>query len=204
MWNDWFINSEMSYTKSNNLKSPGYVNVIEWISTMWSEFDSDKIVKSFVNCGISNSDVDHLHGDLKRILLANPEVLEAALITIDDDDEELRNFDSFNSNDSNAFSLDMAALSLEEEQDEEEQDEEMPMTQQEINSYAKFVKEVKDSKSIEELLAEKELKKLSLAKKSISKTAAAADASGLEPNEASPLPTVTNGPDPSSTAASHR
>ena len=31
-WNNWFINSEKTYTVHNNARSPGYALCIQWLS----------------------------------------------------------------------------------------------------------------------------------------------------------------------------
>ncbi|CAF0915134.1 unnamed protein product [Brachionus calyciflorus] len=56
-WNDWYINGEHSETAAGNLRSPGYVNLINWISEIWRNFDEDLIRDSFDSCGITNLDI---------------------------------------------------------------------------------------------------------------------------------------------------
>ena len=62
-------NSEKSFTKSGNMKSPGYANFIQWISEIWQEFDSDLIKKSFSLCGITSSQTNEYHNQLKHLIL---------------------------------------------------------------------------------------------------------------------------------------
>ena len=38
-WSDWLVNSEKTFTKSNNMRSPGYAQIIEWVSSIWENFD---------------------------------------------------------------------------------------------------------------------------------------------------------------------
>ena len=53
-------------TANNNLKSPGYSKVIQWLSIIWHEFDEIKIAESFSKCGIiSQTD---LHSALSQLL----------------------------------------------------------------------------------------------------------------------------------------
>ncbi|CAF0794025.1 unnamed protein product [Brachionus calyciflorus] len=49
-WNDWYINGEHSETAAGNLRSPGYVNLINWISEIWRNFDEDmKLITTLVS-----------------------------------------------------------------------------------------------------------------------------------------------------------
>ena len=50
-WNDWFIFDEKRLTVHGNMVSPGYAKVIEWLSEIWNDFDSNTIVDSFIKCG---------------------------------------------------------------------------------------------------------------------------------------------------------
>ena len=50
-WNKWFIFDKKNFTPNGNLKSPGYVKVIDWMSEIWSEFDKNTIIQSFRKCG---------------------------------------------------------------------------------------------------------------------------------------------------------
>ena len=68
-WTDWMTNSEKSFTKSGNMKSPGYANFIQWISEIWQEFDSDLIKKLFSLCGITSSQTNEYHNQLKHLIL---------------------------------------------------------------------------------------------------------------------------------------
>ncbi|CAF1139002.1 unnamed protein product, partial [Brachionus calyciflorus] len=40
-WVEWYLNDSKSFTKNNNLKSPGFVKVICWLSDIWSNFDTN-------------------------------------------------------------------------------------------------------------------------------------------------------------------
>ena len=43
LWNDWYINDDKTFTKANNLRSPGYAKVIDWIALACSELDPEII-----------------------------------------------------------------------------------------------------------------------------------------------------------------
>ena len=43
-WNKSFIFDKTNFTPNGNLKSPGYVKVIDWMSEIWSEFDKNTII----------------------------------------------------------------------------------------------------------------------------------------------------------------
>ena len=61
-WQNWYLTSPKAFTKNNNLKSPGYKEVIKWVSQIWYEFDPETIVKSFESTGITSgyhSDYNH-------------------------------------------------------------------------------------------------------------------------------------------------
>ena len=50
-WNDWFIFDEKRLTVHGNMVSPGYTQVIKWMSDIWEEFDSSMIEESFRKSG---------------------------------------------------------------------------------------------------------------------------------------------------------
>jgi hypothetical protein len=50
-WNDWFIFGDKKLTVHGNMVSPGYVKVIEWLSEIWNDFDSNTVIESFRKCG---------------------------------------------------------------------------------------------------------------------------------------------------------
>jgi hypothetical protein len=66
LWNQWFLNEDKTYTRFDNVRSPGYAKCIDWLHKMWTEFPSHLIVKSFESCGIL-SQID-LHTALKHVL----------------------------------------------------------------------------------------------------------------------------------------
>ena len=57
-----------SFTSSNNMKSPGYAKVINWISEIWNDFDSEIIVKSFATTGVTSQHPDDFNSILRTVL----------------------------------------------------------------------------------------------------------------------------------------
>jgi len=57
-WQEWYLTEPKSFTSSNNMKSPGYAKVINWISEIWNDFDSEIIVKSFATTGVTSQHLD--------------------------------------------------------------------------------------------------------------------------------------------------
>jgi len=47
LWQKWFISNDHSYTNCNNMRSPGYVNCINWCVKLWDEFSSNLLRESF-------------------------------------------------------------------------------------------------------------------------------------------------------------
>ena len=52
-------------------RSPGYVQVIKWISEIWSDFDSTLLARSFDHCGITSRRLVDLHNQLKHFVNFN-------------------------------------------------------------------------------------------------------------------------------------
>ena len=50
-WNDWFIFEDKRLTIHGNMVSPGFAKIIQWLSEIWTGFNSDIIVESFRKCG---------------------------------------------------------------------------------------------------------------------------------------------------------
>jgi hypothetical protein len=69
-WTSWYLSEDThSFTKAENLKSPGYALVIDWISKIWAEFDESILRDSFDACGISSN--SNLSSMLKCIVSAD-------------------------------------------------------------------------------------------------------------------------------------
>jgi hypothetical protein len=54
-WSGWYVNGEKTFAKKNNMRSPGYANLVNWISEIWESIDTDLIAKSFEVCGITSN-----------------------------------------------------------------------------------------------------------------------------------------------------
>ncbi|CAF0776643.1 unnamed protein product [Brachionus calyciflorus] len=65
-WTDWFINGEHTFTANQNLRSPGYENIINWVSVIWNEFDTTLLKESFDMCGLLDS--SNLHSILDKLM----------------------------------------------------------------------------------------------------------------------------------------
>ena len=69
LWQKWFISNEHSYTKHNNMRSPGYVNCINWCVKLWDEFSSNLLRESFDYTGVcSRNSRSNLHSVFINIL----------------------------------------------------------------------------------------------------------------------------------------
>lgn len=90
-WTQWFLNDSKSFTKSGNLRSPGYAKAIGWLSEIWDEFDSSIIKTSFEVCGITSDNDDDFHSTLKTFLQSGP--IEEYLET-NDGENDIDGFDN--------------------------------------------------------------------------------------------------------------
>jgi hypothetical protein len=111
LWTDWFINSEKSFTRHGNMRSPGYAQVIQWLSAIMDKLslNKDLIKKSFTCTGITQSDPELFHAALKHVLTSN----DTSIAILDDldgtedladmflDDEEIEYVDSDDDNEEN-------------------------------------------------------------------------------------------------------
>lgn len=68
-WNNWYINDDKTFTRSNNLRSPGYEKVIDWIARAWEDLNPEIIKSSFEWCGITTSRRDEFHSALRQMLI---------------------------------------------------------------------------------------------------------------------------------------
>ena len=57
LWTQWYIHGEHSYTRNNNMRSPGYNQCLKWLVEIWANFDPNLICQSFENCGIRANDI---------------------------------------------------------------------------------------------------------------------------------------------------
>ena len=51
------------------MRSPGYTTVIQWLSEIWCDFDTNIIIKSFDQCGITSQ--SNLHSALRAVVEEN-------------------------------------------------------------------------------------------------------------------------------------
>ena len=65
-WNEWYLSENYTYTKFNNMLSPGYALCIEWLSQIWKDFPVQEIKNSFEQCCIISP--GKCHSDLLSIL----------------------------------------------------------------------------------------------------------------------------------------
>jgi hypothetical protein len=69
LWNEWFLAGNHTYTRNENARSPGYAQAIDWLSTIWEQFESHIIINSFECCGIIGQ--FKLHKVLQHIVSTN-------------------------------------------------------------------------------------------------------------------------------------
>ena len=67
-WNEWLVNSPKTYTAAGNMRSPGYANVINWISEIWSDFDTNLLARSFDHCGLTYNRLADFHNQLQHFV----------------------------------------------------------------------------------------------------------------------------------------
>ncbi|CAF0709703.1 unnamed protein product [Brachionus calyciflorus] len=70
-WQNWLINEERTFTPAGNIRSPGYTQVITWISEIWEQLDAGIIRDSFDRCGITSSQFFDFHSQLQAFLEKN-------------------------------------------------------------------------------------------------------------------------------------
>ncbi len=116
-WQNWFLNSPKAFTKSKNLKSPGYARVIKWVSQIWHEFEQELITKSFEATGITSHNPDDFNHLLRVVydqeVMPTHQLVERELM------DELEAFVSDRSDDE----YEESDVSDESESDESENDE---------------------------------------------------------------------------------
>ena len=119
-WTEWSLHGEKTFTKNGNMRSPGYVNIVRWVSKLalkdylnqlkldnskkffsfklseiWYDFDERVVINSFDSCGITSS--NNLHDALDSIV--NDDMIIDEMI-VDAETEE----------DVNAFNVDESEL----------------------------------------------------------------------------------------------
>ncbi len=68
------MNAEKTTTRFGNARSPGYAQVIDWMSEIWADMDSNIRADSFAITGCIGHRTVDLHPPLRR-LLTDPEPL---------------------------------------------------------------------------------------------------------------------------------
>ena len=58
----------MSFTKSGNLRGPGYDLMTQWITQGWLKLSPEYISQSFKYCGITSSEIADYHSNLAKII----------------------------------------------------------------------------------------------------------------------------------------
>ena len=85
LWNDWYINDDKTFTKANNLRSPRYAKVIDWIALAWSELDPEIIKSSLKWFDITTKLTGEHHSALRQMMIDPVE--DFVVETIDYQDE---------------------------------------------------------------------------------------------------------------------
>ena len=58
----------MTFTKSGNLRGPGYDLMTQWITQGWLKLSTEYIAQSFKYCGITSCEIADYHSNLVKIL----------------------------------------------------------------------------------------------------------------------------------------
>ena len=90
-WNRWFLYEDTTYTVHGNARSPGYANVIKWLSEIWNTFPNYLLKNSFDYCGITSRHVNDYHLVLKSIIQNN--IVQQNYIDDLLDEDEMEGFD---------------------------------------------------------------------------------------------------------------
>ena len=64
----WLVHAPKSFTTADNMRSPGYAKVVEWISEAWSGLDADMTASSFQRCGITSRNFDDYSHQLRHFM----------------------------------------------------------------------------------------------------------------------------------------
>ena len=111
-------------TANNNMKSPGYIIIIKWLSIIWNDFAESTIKVSFMKCGITSQ--TNLHSALNQLLeLQSTENFSEYVVELKPCNE-INGFnpdaieDIFDNNDQAIAELDEKKLDTGDEDDEED------------------------------------------------------------------------------------
>ncbi len=86
-WNHWFQFGEKTFTKSHNLRGPGYVLMCQWIEKAWIELKADYIAESFKYCGITTSVIAEYQSNLIKLLTDAELPLNSSVEARNEEDE---------------------------------------------------------------------------------------------------------------------
>lgn len=77
-WNEWYLHENHEFTRNNHMKSPGFVKSSQWLSSIWTNFRTEILNRSFISCGIIEHELEQigkvivswnpLHGVLRKTL----------------------------------------------------------------------------------------------------------------------------------------
>jgi len=84
------VEGEKSFTRFGNMRSPGYALAIQWISEVWAQLDAELIKKSFDLCGITQSNINECHLQLKAFIQKGM----TAVVLDEDGADDVRGFGS--------------------------------------------------------------------------------------------------------------
>ena len=76
------------------MRSPGYANLVNWISEIWESMDTNLIAKSFDVCGIT-SNGESLSSILKTVLSSNEAITDYVVDQCESEELELYDNDLF-------------------------------------------------------------------------------------------------------------
>ena len=54
-WTQWMINIGKTFTPAGNMRAASLTTVCEWVKDTWQNIPSERVVRSFKKCGISNA-----------------------------------------------------------------------------------------------------------------------------------------------------
>jgi len=103
-WTDWYLNSDKSFTRNGNMRSPPYATIIDWISSIVIDIPRELVSNSFDVCGITQNNNENYHSALSYVMSSN--VLPVTILDeldgtedmgemfVGEEDEEMEDSDS--------------------------------------------------------------------------------------------------------------
>ena len=86
-WTDWYLNSDKSFTRNGNMRSPPYATIIDWISSIVRDIPRELVSNSFDVCGITQNNNENYHSALSNVMSSN--VLPVTILDELDGTEDL-------------------------------------------------------------------------------------------------------------------